>query len=73
MKEDLDMYENQYNIAQTCFNVAAMIGGIPSNLLITIAPPRFILPGCELLWGIVTVFTYKVSSPNQLYAIRFIL
>ena len=57
MKEDLDMYGNEFNLATTLFNIGAILGGIPSNLLITYVPPRYILPGCELLWGIITIFT----------------
>lgn len=65
MKEDLGMYGNQLNIANTCFNVGVILGGIPSNLLLTWVPPRLWLPGCELLWAICTIFTYKVTNYNQ--------
>lgn len=73
MKEDLDMYGNELNLATTLFNIGSILGGIPSNLLITYVPPRYILPGCELLWGIITVFTYKVTTAQQLYPLRFFL
>lgn len=65
MKEDLKMYGTQYNLAVTCFQVGTIIGGIPSNLLLTWVPPRILLPGCELLWAILTVATFKVTSYNQ--------
>lgn len=73
MKEDLQMYSNEYNTATTLFLIGSIIGGIPSNVLITYLPPRYILPGCEFLWGILTLFTYKVTSVQQLYALRFLL
>jgi ACS family pantothenate transporter-like MFS transporter len=65
MKEDLRMYGTEYNLAVTCFQVGTIIGGIPSNLLLTWVPPRILLPGCELLWAVLTVATYKVTSYNQ--------
>ena len=65
MKEDLGMYGTEYNLALTCFQVGTILGGIPSNLLLTWVRPRYLLPGCELLWAILTVATYKVSSYNQ--------
>ncbi|KUJ19735.1 MFS general substrate transporter [Mollisia scopiformis] len=71
MKEDLKMYGTQYNLAVTCFQVGTILGGIPSNLLLTWVPPRILLPGCELLWAILTIFTYRVESYTQLYPIRF--
>lgn len=65
MEEDLSMYSNQLNVANTCFNVGVIVGGIPSNLLLTWVPPRLWLPGCELLWAICTIFMYKVTNYNQ--------
>lgn len=67
------MYSNEFNLATTLFFVGSIIGSIPSNLLITYVPPRYILPGCELLWGLITLFTYKVSSVKQLHILRFFL
>ncbi|KAH6671987.1 MFS general substrate transporter [Halenospora varia] len=73
MKEDLKMYGTEYNLAVTCFQVGTIIGGIPSNLLLTWVRPRYLLPGAEFLWAILTVATYKVTSYNQLYPIRFFI
>ncbi|KAF2816704.1 MFS general substrate transporter [Mytilinidion resinicola] len=73
MKEDLHMYGNEFNLANTCFQVGVILGGIPSNLLLTWVPPRYWLPGCELAWGLITIGTYKVTSYNQLYPLRFFL
>jgi ACS family pantothenate transporter-like MFS transporter len=68
MKEDLKMYGTQYNLAVTCFQVGAILGAIPSNLLLTWIRPRYLLPGCEFMWAILTVATYKVTSYNQVEA-----
>jgi ACS family pantothenate transporter-like MFS transporter len=42
MKEDLKMYGTQYNLAVTCFQVGAILGAIPSNLLLTWIRPRYL-------------------------------
>ena len=34
---------------------------------------RYVLPGCEIAWGLITVGTYAVKSPQQLYVLRFLL
>lgn len=73
MKEDLAMYGTQYNLATTCFQVGQILGPIPANILLTRLPPRFFLPGLELLWAILTIGTYKVTSYQQLYPIRFFI
>ncbi|ORY68561.1 MFS general substrate transporter [Pseudomassariella vexata] len=71
MKEDLGMFGTEYNLATTCFQVGQILGPIPANLLLTWIPPRILLPGLELLWAALTIATYKVSTVDQLYAIRF--
>ncbi|KAK5118535.1 hypothetical protein LTR85_008000 [Meristemomyces frigidus] len=73
MKEDLNMLGNEYNLANTLLNVGSILGGIPSNLLITWVPPRYVLPACEIAWGLITLGTFKITSVKQLYVLRFFL
>lgn len=65
MREDLAMLGTEFNLAQTCFAVGQILGPIPANLLLTWIPPRFLLPGLELVWGILTIGTYAVTNVNQ--------
>ncbi|KAH4046803.1 hypothetical protein HBH98_206350 [Parastagonospora nodorum] len=73
MREDLGMMGTEYNLAVTCFQVGQILGPIPANLLLTWVPPRILLPGLELLWGILTIGTTFVTSTHQLYPIRFLI
>ncbi|KXJ91513.1 MFS general substrate transporter [Microdochium bolleyi] len=73
MREDLSMFGTELNLATTCFQVGQILGPIPANLLLTWIPPRMLLPGLELLWGLLTIGTYAVTSVNQLYPIRFFI
>lgn len=73
MREDLNMLGTEYNLAVTCFQVGQILGPIPANLLLTWIPPRILLPGLELLWGVLTIGTTFVSSTHQLYPIRFLI
>ncbi|KAH7080811.1 MFS general substrate transporter [Paraphoma chrysanthemicola] len=73
MREDLNMRGTDYNLAVTCFQVGQILGPIPANLLLTWIPPRMLLPGLELLWGILTIGTTFVTSTHQLYPIRFLI
>lgn len=67
------MLGTEYNLAVTCFQVGQILGPIPANLLLTWIPPRILLPGLELLWGVLTIGTTFVSSTHQLYPIRFLI
>jgi ACS family pantothenate transporter-like MFS transporter len=48
MREDLSMYGNGFTLATTLMNIGSILGGIPSNLLITWIPLRYVLPSCEI-------------------------
>ncbi|KAI0023053.1 MFS general substrate transporter [Xylariomycetidae sp. FL0641] len=73
MKEDLAMFGDEYNLAMTCFSIGQILGPIPSNILLTWIPPRILLPGLEIIWGILTIGTYAVTNVNQLYPLRFVI
>jgi MFS transporter, ACS family, pantothenate transporter len=47
-KEDLDMYENQLNYAQTLWTVGYIIGEVPSNILITRVRPSIWIPAGQV-------------------------
>lgn len=65
MKEELKMYGNQLNLCNTLFQIGSILGSIFSNLIITRVSPRYWLPGCELLWGLLTLGTYAIKTYTQ--------
>ncbi|ODN98049.1 hypothetical protein I350_07691 [Cryptococcus amylolentus CBS 6273] len=71
MKEDLDMYQNQYTTATTMWTVGYCIGQIPSNIILLYVSPRYWIPALEIVWGLCTLLTYRVSNYRSLYALRF--
>lgn len=71
MKEDLSMWKNELTTAVTCWVVGYTIGQIPSNLLLVHWSPRYWIPTLEIAWGLLTLVSYRVQTPRQLYAIRF--
>lgn len=44
MKEDLGLYGNQLNYAQTVYSVACLIGIMPIQMLLTRVHPRYLIP-----------------------------
>jgi ACS family pantothenate transporter-like MFS transporter len=51
--------------------VLTPLSAVPSNLLLTRISPRWWIPTLELVWGLCTLFSYKVTSYQGLYAVRF--
>ena len=71
MKEDLQFKNNDINVANTCFTVGYILGMIPNNLILLVAPPRVWLSFCTFAWGLLTLGMFKVTSFEQCCAIRF--
>lgn len=53
--------------------IGTALSQIPSNLILTKVPARIWLPGCELLWGALTLGLFAVTSPRQIYGLRFMI
>ncbi|WVF65973.1 hypothetical protein IAT40_000711 [Kwoniella sp. CBS 6097] len=70
MKEDLNLYGNEYNYFTTYFNVGYAIFLIPSQIIITRVRPSYWLPALEFCWGLMTIGMYKVHNAKQVYVIR---
>ncbi|KAK8173475.1 pantothenate transporter [Phyllosticta citrichinensis] len=73
MKEDLGMYGDELNIMQTCWTVGYVIGQLPSNIVLTKVRPSIWIPAMELLWTILTFCLSQAKTPQQIYAIRFLV
>ncbi|KAL7422611.1 hypothetical protein Q5752_003259 [Cryptotrichosporon argae] len=85
MKEDLNMYGNQYNTVAACWSVGYVIGQIPGNILLNRVPPHRCVTACQLLpdasmifcleigWTIMTLCTTWVKNWHQLCFIRFMV
>ncbi|KAK8238822.1 MFS general substrate transporter [Phyllosticta capitalensis] len=73
MKEDLGLYGDQLNIMQTCWTVGYVIGQLPSNIVLTKIRPSLWIPAMELLWTILTFCLSQAKTPQQIYAIRFLV
>ncbi|AOW06780.1 major facilitator superfamily domain-containing protein [Yarrowia lipolytica] len=71
MREDLQMYGRELNIANTLFTVGYTVGMIPNNLALQVFKPRYYFPFCTMAWGLLTLGTYAVTTYKQIYAIRF--
>ncbi|KAF2658327.1 putative pantothenate transporter liz1 [Lophiostoma macrostomum CBS 122681] len=73
MKEDLNLYGNQYNYIVVSWTVGYIIGQLPSNFILTRVPAHIWIPFQELGW---TVFTFALAGAKSYHAIlglRFVV
>ncbi|KAH3905847.1 hypothetical protein HBH56_214360 [Parastagonospora nodorum] len=73
MKEDLDLYGNEYNYIVVAWTIGYIIGQLPSNFILTRVPAHMWIPFQEVGW---TVFTFALAgakSYRALLGLRFVV
>ncbi|TVY36707.1 Pantothenate transporter [Lachnellula occidentalis] len=73
MKEELHLYGNQLNYANTSYSIASIIALVPVNLLLTRTNPRYFIPFLEIGWTVCTFGQSRMNTAAQLYALRALL
>ncbi|ODQ59213.1 hypothetical protein WICANDRAFT_84838 [Wickerhamomyces anomalus NRRL Y-366-8] len=71
MKEELNIVGNQFNIINTCWTVGYVVGMIPNNIMLLKFRPSIWMNLCMFIWGLFTLGLYRVSSWQQICALRF--
>ncbi|SPO20419.1 probable FEN2 - Pantothenate permease [Ustilago trichophora] len=72
MKEDLKFHGKQFNQVNSIFTAGYIIGLWPNNLILQVVPPRYWLPFCGAMWGILSACLAATKTPEQVMAIRFL-
>ncbi|EXJ74696.1 uncharacterized protein A1O5_01390 [Cladophialophora psammophila CBS 110553] len=73
LQKDLDMNSNQYGLAMMLLFIAYVLAQVPSNYYLARGRPSIYLPVVMVLWGCVCTATAFVTTPSQLYVVRFFL
>ncbi|KAG4436104.1 hypothetical protein IFR05_008424 [Cadophora sp. M221] len=73
MKEDLNLYQNQYNYVVLSWTIGYIIGQWPSNFILTRVPAHIWIPFLELGWTIFTFSLAGAKSYTHLLALRFVV
>lgn len=71
MKEATNMTGDDFNNANTCFQVGYLVGMVPNNIALLKIRPRYWLSFTALAWGVLVLSLYRTTSPQQIYVIRF--
>ncbi|EXJ86020.1 hypothetical protein A1O1_06389 [Capronia coronata CBS 617.96] len=73
MKEDLNLYQNQYNYIVVSWTVGYIIGQWPSNFILTRVRAHIWIPFLEIGW---TIFTFALAGAKSYHAmlgLRFVV
>lgn len=73
MAEDIALTDAAYGIGAGIFYLGYILFEIPSNIYLQRVGARATLTRIMVLWGLVTIATAFVTTPNQLIAARFLL
>lgn len=73
MDDALNLTDNQYSLAIILFQIAYVVFGVPSNMLLSRMRPSRYIPTIVFLWGGVVACLAAIQTPAQLLAIRFLL
>ncbi|KAF5985506.1 transporter protein [Fusarium bulbicola] len=64
---------NELSWMNTYFSVGTILGGLVSNLIITVVRPRIWLPSCLLTWSVFVLALFKCNHAYQFYVLRFFI
>ncbi|ATY59873.1 Major facilitator superfamily general substrate transporter [Cordyceps militaris] len=73
MREDLHLFGNELNYLNTAYMVGYITLQVPLTLLMTRLSASWCIPAADVLWGVLTLAQYRVSSVGPLYAVRFLI
>lgn len=73
MNDDLGLAGTQFSTAVAVHYVSYILGQVPSNLLLTRAPPSLALAAGVLMAAVITICVAAVNDPTGLILYRFFL
>lgn len=73
MQDDLNLTDGQYSVAVLLFQVAYVLFGVPSNMILPRVRPSLYIPFIIVLWDSVVACMAAIQTPGQLHALRFVL
>ncbi|KAI0122420.1 hypothetical protein F4814DRAFT_408672, partial [Daldinia grandis] len=73
MKESLSLYGNELVEFTTYFSIGYALFIVPAQMIQTRVRPSIFLPICEIIWGALTLATYKAPNARTIFGLRFFL
>lgn len=73
MEDALNLSDTQYSLAINLFQVSYIIFSVPSNMILARMRPSIYIPTIMFLWGVVVAAKAAITTPAQLWGLRFAL
>ncbi|KAJ6783206.1 hypothetical protein PWT90_01246 [Aphanocladium album] len=67
MGRDLLFKGKDFNYLNTTYTVTYAIFQIPATSILTLLPPRWVFVGCNLVWSVLTLVTFRTSHVYQVF------
>lgn len=64
---------NELSWMNTYFSIGTILGGLVSNLIITVLRPRIWLSSCLITWSVFVLALFKCNHAYQFYVLRFFI
>lgn len=64
---------NELSWMNTYFSIGTILGGLVSNLIITVLRPRIWLSSCLITWSVFVLALFKCDHAYQFYVLRFFI
>lgn len=73
MNADLGLTQSMFGLASGIFFIGYVLFEVPSNIIMERVGARLWIARIMITWGLLSAGTAFVSTPNQLYTLRFLL
>jgi MFS family permease len=73
MEDALSLSDTGYSLAINLFQVSYIVFSVPSGMILTRIRPSIYVPTIIFLWGIVVAAKAAITTPAQLWGLRFAL
>lgn len=69
MGDDLHFEGKDFNYMNTIYTVCYAVFQIPSTSLLTVLPPKSVFVGCNIVWSVLTLATFRTSHVHQVFVL----
>lgn len=70
MKEAVGFEGKDYNYMNTVFLVTYAVFQMPATSLLTIAPPKYVFVGANVIWSVLTLITFRMDHVYQFFILQ---
>ena len=70
MKEAVGFEGKDYNYMNTVFLVTYAVFQMPATSLLTIAPPKYVFVGANVIWSVLTLITFRMDHVYQFFVLN---